>query len=1637
MSFTEPIRGNPLPPPIAATPSAEVHGQVLTDRGTAAAGLRVEVWDIQLAGANVLNSGFTGADGHYVVAYDPAKLTGKRLADIEVRVFQAAAVADRAARAEELARSKVTYQAPLSLHVDLVVHYDRLRRPAEHTRLVAGVRPLLGTVPATAVDAAGVAFLANRAGYDPRAIAMSLQAERASAQTKIAPDHYYALFRTGAATDVTTAHQLTDVRFVSALQTAQRAGIIGGEHPIDASLEIHRSEARRAFRSYVPPGGVSSLDDLLSLHLNDQQKDVFIDALRASDGKPEGLWDRLAQTGMSKDTISRLQTDGKLGALTLQNAPLMRRLVEQHKVAATGDLVRAGLYQADAWREVIGTDVPAGLTAEQYATGLAAQVRLAHPTLVTADRLRKGQIALAPERGDVVGAAARFLESGAAANRIGARPLNTWDGFAALPPDVRDGLQRLERVYQISPSDESLDTLLAKGFDSALAVSRFPENEFLEAHGGDFPNVREAQLVHRKAQQVHGTALTLATDYLRMRTGPHLNSLHGPQQHGPVLPEGTPAKATLETLFGNLDFCACDECNSVLGVAAYLVDLLEMLDLTGVEHDLEDPQTVLFDRRPDLQHILLSCENTNTAMAYIDIVNEVLEYYVVNGSLTDFTGHDTSVDATTADLLADPPFVEAAAYAPLADAVFPVPLPFHMPLDALRLYCTVWDTTLADALAIFTTPADARRERLGLNPAEQSILTDHTFKSLAEHFGEPAGASIAALNVAVGNAKVFCRRLSLAYVDLDAILQTRFVNPGVVLVPLLEGLHVGLDTIQSWFTGGLTDEEFTAELPADLDQAPYGGDVLAWLTTNRALLMGMVVLTPTADADPDLDDCDFGVLELRLSLPDGAANALTESEYTKLYRFIRLWRRLGGSVSATDDLLTLFLPTLSPQPTLAELDAAFVIALARTSNFRLLLSEMNVSTSRQADWLMLQDATIAADTRRDQLGRLLRLGSVDFASLEALTGIDPLAADLETDEPSLVRFVGAWKALKSSPLKIADVDFLARHHDPGGGHVVTPAALHGELRLLRDAQTAVDVTFGGAASTDLAATQAAMALVYDPIVVGRFFGLLGGSTTYDVDFTTVEEVLPGPLVAVAPGLGIDAFKKRLTYPGIVAPAVLTALDTAADGLTLADVAEITTAPDLATYIGAFKTAAAALRTVALADRDAFGAEYPELAAVLDTAVAIADPAARAAAVRAGVLPELTARLKAVALRSVLTSVLRADETIVAALTSDASVLHAAGDPSKTALDDLAALERTPTLDHDQVLGAVLDPSVTDDHILYVQAPAGTVVELRVDGTVVIASAAVGVNGEVSTAASLALTVGTPVTLQLTISAPAGEHDGRVAVAHQGHRQDGDPGRPVAPRRCCRYRRRLARADAQGGDGGQRARVDTHRGALLRGGVPRHVGTVRRVTGRRLDRAGRRRDPCRQARCSRVVRGLPDRHRERGRHMGRRTRIRRSGHRGGTSARRRNRIMARGRRERGDVVPRRSRHGPARPRHAVAPAPAARPRGADRPVDRRPARLDPSRPDRGRHRRAEGRLEGGARRRRVPRHDPERQRRAPQRAARRARRMDPPPTPHQRPTSRRPTSSTSTSSSTWRWMRACRPRASAWHCRPCSSSSPAA
>jgi hypothetical protein len=81
---------------------------------------------------------------------------------------------------------------------------------------------------------------------------------------------------------------------------------------------------------------------------------------------------------------------------------------------------------------------------------------------------------------------------------------------------------------------------------------------------------------------------------------------------------------TLRALFGDPDGCACDHCSSVLSPAAYFVDLLQFIKNSNLDQLLLGTASVV-GRRPDLQDVELSCNNTNTVVPAIDLALEVLE----------------------------------------------------------------------------------------------------------------------------------------------------------------------------------------------------------------------------------------------------------------------------------------------------------------------------------------------------------------------------------------------------------------------------------------------------------------------------------------------------------------------------------------------------------------------------------------------------------------------------------------------------------------------------------------------------------------------------------------------------------------------------------------------------------------------------------------------------------------------------------------------------------------------------------------------------------------------------------------------------------------------------------------------------
>jgi hypothetical protein len=227
-------------------------------------------------------------------------------------------------------------------------------------------------------------------------------------------------------------------------------------------------------------------------------------------------------------------------------------------------------------------------------------------------------------------------------------------------------------------------------------------------------------------------------------------------------PDALPALKELpayRALFGEFKLCECGQCQSFYSPAAYYVDLLHLLDRASP--NAQNPVEVLFRRRPDLGHIQLTCENTNTLIPYVDLVTEVLEAFVANGAPAPFNvppaAPNRLLPAPSAEeLRVNPVYVTTAsstfadqAYVALQEAAFPLSLPLNLPLETARAYLEHLGVTRAELMKLFQrddsfeTAMARAAEILLLSPEEFELITAAKFggasalrpATLAELFG--------------------------------------------------------------------------------------------------------------------------------------------------------------------------------------------------------------------------------------------------------------------------------------------------------------------------------------------------------------------------------------------------------------------------------------------------------------------------------------------------------------------------------------------------------------------------------------------------------------------------------------------------------------------------------------------------------------------------------------------------------------------------------------------------------------------------------------------------------------------------------------------------------------------------------------
>ena len=1056
-------------------------------------GLTVELVDKNIGGDQALASTQTGSDGSYAfsgLAISLAYLARhhKRQPDLQVRV---------SAGDGFLAASAVAYSAPATVSLDVVLPASAAGLPSEYETLTANLAAIYPGSLGNLQEGDGrsdITYLAGKAKWDARLVAMRAIADQLSEITapaagtstssadtgrtqvwpvptaSLRPEFYYALFRAGLPANPDGLFQASPATVQAIWQQAATTGVIPRALAKEVPAATASFQAISAARSLsaAPPAGVSTLGEMLQPTLPEAvQQEQFARLYAQYQGDWTGFWPAVEQT-LGAGPASQLKLMGQLFYLTVNNQPLVAALTEAEAgrpLTSAVDLATRGYYDPAKWAPLIGASIPAGIPgadadeqAGNYARLLAAQVRVAYPTAVLADQVKRNILPVAGTA-DTAAGVADFLSSHQGDFEIGVEPVEAFiarNGLTGTPAGVVTEIKRLQRVYQLTPDDTSLAVLLRHNLDSAFAITRYDRAGFVRAFGDKLGGADTAATVHARAQQVFASVLNVAVTYLSGRVAPTLGGGQIPVRAGSP-PQPAPAaypvtaQATLEDLFGSLDYCNCRDCGSILSPAAYLVDLLNYIDQPAPAAGLANPQDALFQRRPDLQYLPLTCENTNTALPYIDIVNETLEYFVANGlSLAGYQGHDTGDAVTSAELIASPQYVNDDAYGILQDAFFPPPLPFNRPLELLRLQLSKLGVALPDAMTALRegdqlvnrkTPAsfgwsDILIEQLAISRDEYRLFTDPALQ-LGDLYGLPDATALATLQTT--SLAGFSRRLGVSYDDLAAIIQTQFMNPNASLIPRLEQLNAPFATLQALHDNLSTPQsiatEFISALPAGLDATQYGGSsptdyqaVVNWVTSPRVYPLIMDIITISSPAGSP-GDCSGAGLQLRYSSPDNTQNLLTGTDFVKLIRFIRLWRKLAPllgdvgntvTITQTDAILTALYPA-------AGIPADTSNAANDPAN-RVLLDN-GFATLLQRTGFLFQVMNLLSVTAGDALTRLLAcwapIGTTGPAALYQAMFLTPT---LLQHDP------GAQTATVASPVNVGDV----LHTSINGSQEITP-----------------------------------------------------------------------------------------------------------------------------------------------------------------------------------------------------------------------------------------------------------------------------------------------------------------------------------------------------------------------------------------------------------------------------------------------------------------------------------------------------------------------------------------------------------------------------------------------------------------------
>lgn len=765
--------------------SRRVSGTVLHIDGSAIRGMSIQAFHRRVGGELPLGvEAATDKGGKYAIAYQLPGGVSK--IDLFVRAYDDKQV---------VAVSPIIIGAGEQEALDLTVTDSKFRGPSEFARATEALNPQLTGAKLDELDANDIGLLVRNTGITRANVTAWIAAKRLAERTQIDHESLYGLVRSENTASLPRLLRRSVTRLRRSLLSAAETNLISyaAGQRADTALKRLRQLAVKLSTSHETPGSLGKLLATCTTAKPAQQAG-FIERYANHEGPVQALWGALRKDpGFGDTVVNDLQLTLRLGILAANHAPLVKAL----RNSGMQHAAQTAAFDREAWRRLLETKIngkPVGVPpnimgttdAERqnnYITLLMERSAHAYPSAHVAKTLKtvpgwqtSRAVSFLDANPDFNLRTANIKSSLVSANVV-MQP--DWDR-AALETELAT-VQRVTRVAPRGKEESVVNTLLSQGYASALSISRESRSTFRRKTATALGDDATADTIHRNAQfQVARAANAYG----------FMHPVIGGGFIGAVGSESTAVKSdpTWASLFGNVDYCTCQHCRSIYSPAAYLVDLLSWLD----GHDLGSKTAFerLSERRPDIQRIELSCENTNTVMPHLDLVTEILEVRVLNSDGDGNAAHvPKATTATSPELLANPEFLKPRAYdAHLAKAVFPDTLPFDLWGELGRVYFEhlgVRRSDLMEALHRRGGPRDETidAERLQFSMAQWRILTDSVPHDVWEYWGyesaTPDGADYKLDLSVVSN---LLHRAGIEYEQLLDLLHSRFVNPSGIRV---------------------------------------------------------------------------------------------------------------------------------------------------------------------------------------------------------------------------------------------------------------------------------------------------------------------------------------------------------------------------------------------------------------------------------------------------------------------------------------------------------------------------------------------------------------------------------------------------------------------------------------------------------------------------------------------------------------------------------------------------------------------------------------------------------------------------------------------------------------------------------------